>query len=613
MNDMKKLFHSVVVIIVLINLSGCVTKDSDTTKSIQSTNTSIQYDKEDKADKEDKVLNIDTNEEIANPNTSSDKNNEKTFFWSEGFSIPAPKPDSNYIVPNDFGVMCYEFSKEQLLKYLVELESTGWVCSSKSEILGKINYTYVKGDMNLQIIDNTKEIDNNELDNIKEIDNDELGNTKEIDNNVLDDTKELDNKVDNTKENEYSVSINDSILVYFTNGNEKMNQRKDSISKLEALDLIEARIKELNEIGVEVPFNSNSTIAMIIERFVEDSYEKMGVQAFSAVSENGNLVGNFLICNRFVLPVLDNLAETSIVDIDADGEYELLSLYGWGSGIYRIEINAYKNVNPIYFSSNTKILQLCYRNCFVPKGGYGKLLLNKISDNEIRLLDHDWKAEDSGKVNEEPKDYGKIILDTDGFHLIPENQDNFPYDQWDYAYDQSNLSKKNLGIDQKTNQSLQEPPEIKITIGDKKLVYDTIKINWNGEESREKFSFGSIMANKETIPVFDNPGNMLEFKDTILLDFGDIIPDSIEVKDYLLMDDGGLKYNEKIAQDRAVRIEDDGTFTFGLYQHMALSLSSSMLAYEKPSYRGFRVICTFGDKVCEYIFVLGLGPFHLID
>ncbi|MDF2588394.1 MAG: hypothetical protein K0S41_2235 [Anaerocolumna sp.] len=557
MKRMKKILISVGLIIILIGLNGCKAENSNTSKPVETTNTIISSDNNDSID------NLDKNETIIDNNTTNN-DNEKLIFWCEGFSVPVPKPEANYIVVKEFGTICYEFSKTHLDEYLEKLVKDGWNLYSSMEIQDKENYIYIKDDMNLQIIDNTNE----------------------------------------TKEN---TSINDFIIVSLHYGNDEILKRENALNKVDAFLLIEDRIKELDYLGVDVPFNKNSSRSMIVERYIEESYEKMGLQAFYVVDENGNLVRNFFICNNYVLPILDTLTDTCVADIDADGEYELLSLYGWGSGLYRIELTAYKNVNPIYFSSNNKILQITYRNCFVPKDGYGKLSLTKISDNEIHLLDHDWKAEDSDSVVSPPTDYGKILLDTDGYHLIPEIMENFPYDQWDYSYDKSNLKTKlQQWKKNKTNEALQEPPEINITIGDTKLDYEIKKVNWNGEKASDDISFVSLMESKDNIPVFENPGSILEYKDSIVLDFGNDFPDSIKVMDYLLTEDGRHMYNEKLGQDRVVRIEDDGTVSYGLYQHMALMLSSSMLAYENPSYRGFRVLCTFGEKECEYVFVLSL-------
>jgi hypothetical protein len=151
------------------------------------------------------------------------------------------------------------------------------------------------------------------------------------------------------------------------------------------------------------------------------------------------------------------------------------------------------------------------------------------------------------------------------------------------------------------------PPDITVSIGDVILDYEVNAIKWNNK-TYENTDFTKLTEDEKKIPVFKSPDNLMEFNDSIVLDFGEASPDSIMVKDYPISAEG-IAMPSKIALDRDVKIEGNGKFSFGLYQHMALLISSNSATYTNPSCRGFRVTCTFGEnKTCEYLFVLMLGP-----
>lgn len=137
---------------------------------------------------------------------------------------------------------------------------------------------------------------------------------------------------------------------------------------------------------------------------------------------NQEKINDYLICSGSVCEA-PFLGDTLVADIDKDGSYELLSVCGWGSGIYRIEIKAYKFGNPLYVDSKNKILYPAYYNCYVPKAGYAELMLKKISGSGVRLF---------GAVREKgrlvPKtDYGTLKID--GSRLYTDAPD-FPFKEW---------------------------------------------------------------------------------------------------------------------------------------------------------------------------------------
>jgi hypothetical protein len=94
---------------------------------------------------------------------------------------------------------------------------------------------------------------------------------------------------------------------------------------------------------------------------------------------------------------------------------------------------------------------------------------------------------------------------------------------------------------------------------------------------------------------------------TVVIDFGNSIPDSIHVTDAILDDGGKPLYGDKSIMNETVKILDDSKVSFELKQHMALYLSSNLEDYEKDWRRLFRVVCRFGEKECVYAFLINTG------
>lgn len=344
--------------------------------------------------------------------------------------------------------------------------------------------------------------------------------------------------------------------------------------------------------------------------------EKTHMKAYHAYSVTGNPAGVYLIYDArhsmkalegasgleiapSVLPVFDSLEETCIADIDQNGEYELLSLHGFGSGIYRINLNVYQYSNPIYFNSLNKVLHLQYQNCFIPKNGFGKLIFEKVSEHEVHL------REVNVETNEVVKDYGKIVIDMVKLHAVPEFMEEFPYEQWDLKYNQENWKKEEFDYE-----TLDEIPNLKVSVGKAMIPVLSAKKGWDGEQ--EDIAFADLM--KEEIPRFAPPDNLYGSDQEICLDFGCVCPTSIQVTDTLITKEGQPLYTTKEILDRYVRNEGGGTYYFDLGVHFALLLSSNSASYTNPSYRGFRVLCEFGEgRSCEYVFVLSLDPVWKVD
>lgn len=93
----------------------------------------------------------------------------------------------------------------------------------------------------------------------------------------------------------------------------------------------------------------------------------------------------------------------------------------------------------------------------------------------------------------------------------------------------------------------------------------------------------------------------IKLGETIELDFAGDPPDSVQVLDHLLTEDGVIQYTAREVIERAVQLfEDKGSFP--LERHHAASLSSQYLP--PPSLRGFRVICSWGEEIREYAYVI---------
>ncbi|MDU4697726.1 MAG: hypothetical protein E6Y08_18125 [Paenibacillus sp.] len=81
-------------------------------------------------------------------------------------------------------------------------------------------------------------------------------------------------------------------------------------------------------------------------------------------------------------------------------------------------------------------------------------------------------------------------------------------------------------------------------------------------------------------------------------------PDSYELIDYVLTEEGGMRY--KIPEPIKPRVEfNQGTATFTLEENFLVYASSASVDYEPGAVlRGFRLLCTWGDKTQEVAFVI---------
>lgn len=146
-----------------------------------------------------------------------------------------------------------------------------------------------------------------------------------------------------------------------------------------------------------------------------------------------------------------------------------------------------------------------------------------------------------------------------------------------------------------------KPPVIKITVEGKEIEY-TLGLNtWNGTKIDREDTFRYYM--KRTFPE-DLPyvllGREIEIK------FLGNVPDTVELADYILMEDGNIKYNLPPSTTTPTPL----TFkhkkaSFILSENFAAFFSSQSADYEPgATIRGFRIYCKDGKNNWEYGFII---------
>ncbi len=144
-----------------------------------------------------------------------------------------------------------------------------------------------------------------------------------------------------------------------------------------------------------------------------------------------------------------------------------------------------------------------------------------------------------------------------------------------------------------------EPPEISIKVGDKEVGYVVGLNQWDGAIYDREDTFLTIMKEGSDIEVpYAHLGEIIEIV------FKGATPDKYELKDYILMENGLIKYTEKEGIERPIELTN-GKATFELDMHWAAFLSSHSKDYEQGrTFRGFRLTCSWGNNECEYGFVI---------
>lgn len=127
-------------------------------------------------------------------------------------------------------------------------------------------------------------------------------------------------------------------------------------------------------------------------------------------------------------------------------------------------------------------------------------------------------------------------------------------------------------------------------------VLKPLERNTNSEEVN--VSFQSLMVESDVSIPYVKLGEIIE------IEFSNTAPNSYKLTDYILKDNGTLKYKKETAEP--VNVEwADKTATFKLDSNMAAFLSSDSKDYESgATIRGFRLTGEWLDQTKEITFVI---------
>lgn len=316
--------------------------------------------------------NINTNniKELSKNESVSKYGNYKLYKWNEEISLPFPAPIAeSYSLPDYGGIKCNMRSITDFSDYLKLLKKDGWELLGDSEEGRKANtiyYYFIKDNMSLSLTDQVP-----------------WG----------------------------------YLNIDFEKGYIDLGKKRD-IDKETAKKLIQEYIDGITD---KKAFGFGEKVYRLTEADTGEAYDRIGIQAFNAYSEAGG-INTYLICKGTISeePFLDQI---TVVDIDKDGELEIINVDSWGSGIFRVDLVIHKYGVPMGSSSKDKRLFVPCCTTYVPNKGAAKLMLVKVSDTKVKL----YGAE---KVKGElvPKtDYG--VLKYDGKHLYTDAK-NFPFKEW---------------------------------------------------------------------------------------------------------------------------------------------------------------------------------------
>jgi len=146
-----------------------------------------------------------------------------------------------------------------------------------------------------------------------------------------------------------------------------------------------------------------------------------------------------------------------------------------------------------------------------------------------------------------------------------------------------------------SSNSMKEPPELVIKIGDKEIEYISAKNKWNGSIYDREDTFVTILKEQEDIPFFENSS-------IVEIAFKSNPPDKFTVSEILIDKNGRQIYTNKEIKNVPVELVG-GKYVIEIEYHFASALSSY---YEpnKQELRGFRMIASWGENECEYAFVI---------
>jgi hypothetical protein len=147
-----------------------------------------------------------------------------------------------------------------------------------------------------------------------------------------------------------------------------------------------------------------------------------------------------------------------------------------------------------------------------------------------------------------------------------------------------------------SQKSPQEPPEIAITIGDKKIEYFVAKNEWDNAKYDREDTFKSILkeVKEEEIPY-------INIGETVTINFRSNSPKEFIVYDILIAKNGNQIFTN--LKENVAYKKNKGNYSFEIKKNMA-SVLSSYYEENKKDIRGFRMIAKWGQDECEYAFVI---------
>lgn len=149
------------------------------------------------------------------------------------------------------------------------------------------------------------------------------------------------------------------------------------------------------------------------------------------------------------------------------------------------------------------------------------------------------------------------------------------------------------------DRSVTEIPVITIQSSDINIDYVVGLNSWDGTDHNREDNFKVIMRNAfESLPY-------IKLGSEISIEFDEkMLPDTIELYDYVLDRNGNAKYTSREVMKRLFNLEN-GKGSFILDRHFAAMLSSHSKDYEPgASIRGFKLIARWGKNECEYAFII---------
>lgn len=153
-------------------------------------------------------------------------------------------------------------------------------------------------------------------------------------------------------------------------------------------------------------------------------------------------------------------------------------------------------------------------------------------------------------------------------------------------------------------QPVAEPPGIAVKAGNIDLT-DTVKKNEGTPVGKDQSAlFESNMADENIAVPYVPIG------EEISVDFGELPPDDYVLYDYVLNEDGTIKYSSLATETVSIQVSNN-VGTFQLNENLSSKFSSDSSDYEPGRLlRGFLFIINTGDVQQEYAFVIRTDVFE---